>query len=526
MTSVSVYVAGSKDRIINSATVTRSITDFNSTADISLPLNIIAALESDDEVAIEVDGVVLFHGIAGDYTLSYSGGNASVSVPCVDLSYKLTHMLAVEPGGVTLISGTAVSGNAIAIQLAATASASNDEYNGLMIEITGGTGSGQTRKIYDYTGATNFAAVTPAWTTAPSSDSTYRLFRGFAEGTDIGQIIYDLLADTGIDRSHINKTTGVLLTDAYEVGTGIMRAEVISELTKKYNSLFYLSYGKIGSTYATYGEFDTYTGMEASGEFLEEHTLTDANNPIFELSVARSIESDITRVIVYRDIAGVLEVGVATLGSAPYIDKVIDTGTPDTVRTGTALGGTLVSIQLETTAPAVDGTYVGCVVAITGGTGSGQVRKIYQYTGATRFAAVTPAFSVAPSSDSTYTIYTGFLSVDDIAEEYLDNIRLGINKLDLSFQNLAVSLFNIVDLSAVCSILGITNITRFRVTDLDYTITAGGITTKTTGVDPDVQLWDRTVQNQVGTQTVGKIVEEEAVYQTERGKPVYATVVE
>ena len=371
MTAVSVYAAGSYLVAFNSASVRRSCSDLITTAQIQAPLNILSNIQADDEVAIEVDRVVLFHGMAADWTLNYSGGNTSITIPCVDLSYKLTHMV-VHPTDVTT----------------------------------------------------------------------------YTSGTDIGAIIYALLADTGIDRSHINQATGITLDEDYEVGPGTMRMAVIQDLTKKYNSLFYLSYGKIGAMFKTFGEFDTYTNMAASGDFATEHTITDSNTPIFSLSIKNQPDNVCTRVIAIRDNAGVQEVGIATTGSAPYTDKVVSVNVNDAT------------------------------------------------------------------------------DIDTLAASLLTNYRRGIAKLDLSFRNLAVSLFNVLDLSSVCAVLGVTlPLMEFRVTDLDYTISASGIITKTTGIDPDAELWERTVREQAGEQTVANVVQAEAEYQAEEAKPVYAEVI-
>jgi len=72
-------------------------------------------------------------------------------------------------------SGTAQAGAADEITLAAGASASNNAYNEGRIYLTGGTGSGQDRRITDYTGATKVADITPSWGTNPSSDTTYEI---------------------------------------------------------------------------------------------------------------------------------------------------------------------------------------------------------------------------------------------------------------------------------------------------------------------------------------------------------------
>jgi hypothetical protein len=105
-------------------------------------------------------------------------------------------------------------------------------------------------------------------------------------------------------------------------------------------------------------------------------------------------------------------------------------------------------------------------------------------------------------------------------------LRRGVNKLDLSFSNLGIGIFNIVDLSTICDVLGVTlPLEEFRVTDLTYDISASGITTKCTGVDPLVKLWDRTTRFEVSEQTVSNVVQIEAEYQAEEAKPVYAEVI-
>lgn len=74
-----------------------------------------------------------------------------------------------------LSTGTAQSGGASTIQLAAGETYSDDEINGHVVVLTGGTGGGQWRFISDYTGATDTATVTPAWTTQPDATSTYEI---------------------------------------------------------------------------------------------------------------------------------------------------------------------------------------------------------------------------------------------------------------------------------------------------------------------------------------------------------------
>ncbi len=78
--------------------------------------------------------------------------------------------------------------------LDASASAVNDFYLGSMIEITSGTGAGQTRRITAYVGATKVATVHTAWATTPTG-ATFRII-GDAP-VDIGRIVNVALTGTG-----------------------------------------------------------------------------------------------------------------------------------------------------------------------------------------------------------------------------------------------------------------------------------------------------------------------------------------
>lgn len=72
-------------------------------------------------------------------------------------------------------SGIAQSGGATNIRLASDASDQDDFYNGSLVNIVSGTGSGQTRTISDYAGATTDATVSSAWSVNPDSTSLYEV---------------------------------------------------------------------------------------------------------------------------------------------------------------------------------------------------------------------------------------------------------------------------------------------------------------------------------------------------------------
>jgi len=78
--------------------------------------------------------------------------------------------------GATTDTGTAQAGTSNTITLkAATSFTSDDQPNGMFIEITSGTGAGQSRHIDDYVAATKVLTVFPDWDTAPDNTSNYNI---------------------------------------------------------------------------------------------------------------------------------------------------------------------------------------------------------------------------------------------------------------------------------------------------------------------------------------------------------------
>jgi hypothetical protein len=71
--------------------------------------------------------------------------------------------------------GTAQSATSTTLRLAASSAFADDELNGAVVVITGGTGVGQARLITDYVSSTDTATV-DTWTTTPSGTITYVVF--------------------------------------------------------------------------------------------------------------------------------------------------------------------------------------------------------------------------------------------------------------------------------------------------------------------------------------------------------------
>lgn len=105
-------------------------------------------------------------------------------VPEVDITYRLGSAASAEATTAEIAdavnryahTGTCQAGSAsTTIVLASGASSTNDIYNGTLVRLTGGTGSGQRRWITDYVGSSRTATVDAAWITTPDNTTTYEV---------------------------------------------------------------------------------------------------------------------------------------------------------------------------------------------------------------------------------------------------------------------------------------------------------------------------------------------------------------
>ena len=113
--------------------------------------------------------------------LTSDDGNAQWDVQQAAVDGALEHIdvTTAGTGYVNTHTGTAQAGTATTIQLAQTASGTDDIYNGMTVYISSGTGDGQIKTITDYVGSTKTATVS-TWTTNPASDSVYEVMPAVA----------------------------------------------------------------------------------------------------------------------------------------------------------------------------------------------------------------------------------------------------------------------------------------------------------------------------------------------------------
>ena len=109
----------------------------------------------------------------------------TVQQAAIDGALEHIDVTAGGTGYVNTHTGTAQAGAATSIQLAATASATDDIYNGMTVYISSGTGSGQIKVITDYVGST-YTATVSTWTTNPDNTSVYEVMPAVAITTTEG----------------------------------------------------------------------------------------------------------------------------------------------------------------------------------------------------------------------------------------------------------------------------------------------------------------------------------------------------
>lgn len=117
-------------------------------------------------------------------------------------------------------------------------------------------------------------------------------------------------------------------------------------------------------------------------------------------------------------------VSAASVDGALDVVKIVDPGqgyistltgqfTVDDLRDAIPSGGNEFDYRLSANASANTDFYAGCALYISGGTGSGQLKSITTYNASTRVATVNGAFTVPPSTDSTYIVTPNILITGD-----------------------------------------------------------------------------------------------------------------
>ena len=263
-------------------------------------------------------------------------------------------------------SDTAQAGGAATITLAYNASQVDSYYNGFFIEITGGTGSGQTKTITGYVGSTRIATVGVAWAPQPDNTSDYTITSVPASDTDY-QLLFGGFSVPGVFVPE--RIEGALLF--LEDGAGDIGASPSSTTIPS------------GRPNFVHVKDSVQLG-------------TDGASPMSVGNGAVVFDTDA------RIIPGSSE--SLFLGKS---DARSDT-VPDNTSTST-------TIKFDAGASDVNDFYIYQLVRITEGLGVGQQRLITGYVGATRVATISPGGSpweIIPDNTSHFSVEKSYIVLD------------------------------------------------------------------------------------------------------------------
>ena len=321
-------------------------------------------------------------------------------------------------------TGTAAAGAASSITLAAGASAANDAYKNMTVRLTGGTGSGQERRITAYNGATKVATVETAWTTIPDATSNYSVIdrpnacyntfgtcqdkANYTKGTKTrkycsrgmtlpaGETIRPYLARLQSTPTEIVPEKGLAMRSQTQVGlvdephTDIEDDPYVADRATAAAGTYWTRLIARNSNYA--GRF----ARVKKGYVVSPWDWNTFIVELYVIDAVRGPDGNGSVTLVLSDpikLTDNTKIPVPTDGKLAVDLKAIE-------QSGTAAAGGAATITLPTTASAVDNYYNGMEVYITENTGAGQRRVISGYVGATRVATVSVAWAVNPDSTS------------------------------------------------------------------------------------------------------------------------------
>ena len=221
------------------------------------------------------------------FQVELAGSGTAATAPRFSSLLKACGMA--ETTTAAAITGTAQAGSAGSITLAAAASATDDIYNGMIITITGGTGSGGVGVITDYVGSTKVATVQKSTATfTPGASSTYSI------AANVG---YKPVSASFDSASIYFNNDGVLHIITGARGTFVLNAEVGEIPTIEFTML-----GIYNAPTDTAAPATTYTNQATPLIFKAGNTT--AFSILGYSGCLMSLELDMANETVYRELVG------------------------------------------------------------------------------------------------------------------------------------------------------------------------------------------------------------------------------
>ena len=342
------------------------------------------------DAAEEVSTITGTNG-AGFVTLSGAEtNNSAVFVAFKVASGPKATLMTLYPRVLPIVeSGTAQAGAAGTITLASGAAAY--DLAGCIVRTTGGTGGGgtggannQARVITAYNTSTKVATVVPNWETTPDATTTYDvLYTDLSVNAIAGRFVRP--ATDG--RTLVVDAAGLADANAVKVGpTGAGTAQTAGDLKASLNTIDDFIDTEVAAILADTDDIQTRLPAALVGGRMDASVGAMAANVLTAAAVAD-----------------------AAFDRATFAE---DTGL-QTIRSNTAQAGAAGTITLDIAAQTTDDFYNGLLVTLTGGTGVGQNRIIYDYVGATRVASITPNWVTNPDATTGFAVLQfGSVSVE------------------------------------------------------------------------------------------------------------------
>lgn len=237
------------------------------------------------------------------------------------------------------------------IELAAGSSAVDDYYNNMWIVLDGGTGSGQSKRIIDYTGSSTEAQVESDWSTAPDATTTYIIYSDVTYApvsSGFESVTGYYLLDTGVQQ---HKSTGMRGNVGLTLARGQFAAwnfdnfigayytpATVSQITPDY-SLFTDPVAVTKDNTGTV-TIDSYAACLESLNFTLGNTVVRQNKPNCQETL-----------ITDRNLTGTIVIGAPTLATKNFFSKLESHQTiskiPIAITHGVTVGNTI-SLSLPT----------------------------------------------------------------------------------------------------------------------------------------------------------------------------------
>ncbi len=281
------------------------------------------------------------------FQVELAGSGTAATAPRFSSLLKACGMA--ETTTAAAITGTAQAGSAGSITLAAASSATDDIFNGMIITITGGTGSGGVGVITDYVGSTKVATVQKSTATfTPGVSSTYSI------AANVG---YKPVSASFDSASIYFNNDGILHVITGARGTFVLNAEVGEIPTIEFTML-----GIYNAPTDTAAPATTYTNQATPLIF--KAGSTSAFSILGYSGCLMSLELDMANETVYRELVGcdksVLITNRAVEGTcmieAPTIAQkdFFTVANDDTTGILTMLHGTTAGNRVTLLAPKID----------------------------------------------------------------------------------------------------------------------------------------------------------------------------